>query len=1263
MRPNLLASRRTPSLIAKHSGHLDRSKSHGSLRWGIFEQPRLRHTSLPNTNSSYIPIVTSQSKRNFSNTTRKEGIWDDEDEVPEPKPVQRIPGRPAFVRPTRHRDLGSLVRSRVDGKNRVAQRLRIENEFNSLPSYQELIESFIQLKYKHVDDLLDESLKATLAYESEYGALSTIFQTRINDVVSRITKQVLHAEKTTQECVTELESLSSFIRAHIVAVVSDNTEKVLQAEKIIQKYIAEVIHLSSSILGLDRIQAAVTEAENTGRMIDHDFCCIVFGRTPEWERKLEISAQKIHGWKKSLRTAQKALLPALVDISELSVCRLGDTLDNDYLGPRNTARSRIDRVLHESKVIQKNYNELQLKRLNTRIFPIRNLCWELQKSSNLHPNDKWVFGQYKEILERSERELSICAHYHRAFWLRRQEALHPLRRSELWNLKDIMAEASSARSHKATDKQVLLALALGAQKNSPASQYLHNNPLMISNKIYLEYKRLWMPKPARSPELHIYWRQLDVIAPLLMIDVLTWGLQNEVWYLHHSLRGDLGTLWTWVPKETMEHAVPKIADWCIEFQKHRSDLRQMISEYRRLNWLRLQSETLLHSMGQRVYLAGKFEVLNPMSQDVRGFKKWTARMGQLTSDAYIPVMAIRQTQTDWQFIHNKINGETGRASSFIPHILELGSSTNKTWRKKGREESESPKAKAAFIKLSQSRLSRYMKGKLSGHSETAPASQGNQEPGQAMIPTKGSSGRIRQILKRKAGPQHAAELATNQGSQEDSRLGRNLSPNPSTIKAEDHTAVGTLVSNPLPVDMPAGQDNQQDSQFIYKSSLKPRERKSGPKEPESNPFLVNAPARQTNQEPSRLIYKSSLKFRERKYRSLEDPEPNPFLVNAPASQASQEGSQVLPKPPPILPKSKEMSLNSEPQLDDLRPPIPREASNASPSTRTHNGLRPATMLPRKPFPKPDPNGGRKYSTDAIFHQTHFRQGGGVNNDSLSERSIETDMSSVPDTVTGHESGSIEEDDSTDEPTPSSTPQFWSHSSQHSPDGGKLIVHYCRTLQSTEEAVQHFFGSKVIGFDMEWKAQASGWDSIQSNVSVIQIANEERIAIFQVALFKPARSLDDLVSPSLKRLIESPDVMKVGVSIKADCTRLRKYLGIDAKATFELSHLYKLIKYGKDNPKLVNKRGVNLSEQINEHFGLPLEKSDDVRCGDWTRALSYRQVQYAATDPYACVRLFHAMDAKRQAMNPMPPRPAFAELNQPIVLPLGQAVNSEEDPVV
>lgn len=213
--------------------------------------------------------------------------------------------------------------------------------------------------------------------------------------------------------------------------------------------------------------------------------------------------------------------------------------------------------------------------------------------------------------------------------------------------------------------------------------------------------------------------------------------------------------------------------------------------------------------------------------------------------------------------------------------------------------------------------------------------------------------------------------------------------------------------------------------------------------------------------------------------------------------------------------------------------------------------------------------------------------------------------------------------------------------------------------------------------MEWKAQAFASDSIQNNLSLIQIANEERIALFQTALFRPARAMQDFVAPSLKWLLESPDITKVGVAIKADSTRLRKYLGIEARSIFELSHLYKLVKYGRASPKLVNKRGVSLSEQIEEHFGLPLEKSDDVRCGDWTRSLNYRQVQCefvwlriletvlmdglsdAATDPYACICLFNILELKRQAMDPVPPRPAHAELNLPIILPLGEAVNNKD----
>ncbi|KAK1138961.1 hypothetical protein N8T08_001605 [Aspergillus melleus] len=200
------------------------------------------------------------------------------------------------------------------------------------------------------------------------------------------------------------------------------------------------------------------------------------------------------------------------------------------------------------------------------------------------------------------------------------------------------------------------------------------------------------------------------------------------------------------------------------------------------------------------------------------------------------------------------------------------------------------------------------------------------------------------------------------------------------------------------------------------------------------------------------------------------------------------------------------------------------------------------------------------------------------------------------------------DDLTPEENPDFLPEFWSYSSQKSPDGKDIIVHYCKSLKNMEKVAKLFADDKILGFDMEWKAQASASDSLQSNVSLIQIANRSRIALFQVAMFKPAKGVKDLVAPTLKKILESPDITKVGVSIKADCTRLRKFLKIDTRAIFELSHLHKLVKYCHSNPRLINKRLVSLNDQVEEHFGLPLVKDESVRCSDWTVALNYTQVQ-------------------------------------------------------
>ena len=203
--------------------------------------------------------------------------------------------------------------------------------------------------------------------------------------------------------------------------------------------------------------------------------------------------------------------------------------------------------------------------------------------------------------------------------------------------------------------------------------------------------------------------------------------------------------------------------------------------------------------------------------------------------------------------------------------------------------------------------------------------------------------------------------------------------------------------------------------------------------------------------------------------------------------------------------------------------------------------------------------------------------------------------------------------------------------------------------------RHFLGRPVLGFDLEWAPQSRARDGVKRNVSLIQLAVQDKIALFHLALFRD----DDFVAPTLKHIMESADVTKVGVSIKADCTRLRNFLHIDSRGLFELSHLYKLVKYSSTDAAKINKRLVSLAQQVEEHLQLPLWKGE-VRSSDWSKELGRQQIDYAASDSYAAVQLYDVLEAKREALHPAPPRPAHAELNLPIQLADGGTISTIDD---
>ena len=190
--------------------------------------------------------------------------------------------------------------------------------------------------------------------------------------------------------------------------------------------------------------------------------------------------------------------------------------------------------------------------------------------------------------------------------------------------------------------------------------------------------------------------------------------------------------------------------------------------------------------------------------------------------------------------------------------------------------------------------------------------------------------------------------------------------------------------------------------------------------------------------------------------------------------------------------------------------------------------------------------------------------------------------------------------------------YWQYNLYEGPHGEKVKIHYCTSVQQTERVAHLFLNQEVVGFDIEWKPQASVSEGIRKNVALIQLASEERIALFHLARFPKGETISDLLAPTLRKVLESSDITKVGVSIKGDCTRLRRFLGLDPRGLLELSHLYKLVKYSNGDVKKINKILVSLAQQVEEHLHLPLWKGE-VRNSDWSQELDYDQIRCMFVD--------------------------------------------------
>lgn len=219
-------------------------------------------------------------------------------------------------------------------------------------------------------------------------------------------------------------------------------------------------------------------------------------------------------------------------------------------------------------------------------------------------------------------------------------------------------------------------------------------------------------------------------------------------------------------------------------------------------------------------------------------------------------------------------------------------------------------------------------------------------------------------------------------------------------------------------------------------------------------------------------------------------------------------------------------------------------------------------------------------------------------------------------------------------------RLWSYDRYRGPQGQPPQVLYSRDKARSEDVAQEFLGEAVVGFDMEWPYPETT-NRMKDKAALIQVASESKIGLFHIALHS-GDTAQDLIAPSLRKIIESPDIIKVGVRVwDLDLARLRKYFGLQPRGALELSHLHKLVRFGAHQPEQLKTGLVSLADQTKEHLGLPLPKGA-VRQSRWDQPLTPEQIKYAANDAYAGFMLYHCMNAKRARMQPLLPLPVLAD---------------------
>lgn len=173
------------------------------------------------------------------------------------------------------------------------------------------------------------------------------------------------------------------------------------------------------------------------------------------------------------------------------------------------------------------------------------------------------------------------------------------------------------------------------------------------------------------------------------------------------------------------------------------------------------------------------------------------------------------------------------------------------------------------------------------------------------------------------------------------------------------------------------------------------------------------------------------------------------------------------------------------------------------------------------------------------------------------------------------------------------------------------IHVIQSENESEKAIRFLLSQKVVGIDSETRPSFTKGHS--HKVALLQISSEECCFLFRLN--------HTGFTHSLIQFLENPSVIKVGLSLHDDFMMLHKRASFKPESCIELQEYVR--HFGIQDKSLQKIYAILFGEKI----------SKSQRLSNWeTDILSDAQKTYAATDAWACLRIYSLLEKLKETGN-------------------------------